>query len=114
MRDDGWSAETAATAIRAQLRRLEEIQKSLKQGLGSLEVKVYDTVPTLVHFQINDEITLGFLLTVSSAHQAPMVRVPKSRAPNDLWERLEANWNKCWQIAEEWPPKSVPTGSNSP
>jgi hypothetical protein len=113
---EGWSAETAAARIGLELRlfeacqgRLEHARVALRRGrqnrnkrkIGTLEVRVYDTVPTLVHYQIGEEIVVGFLLTRRSGDDGPMICVKKGEP---LWSVLEENWNTCWEIGTEWPP----------
>jgi hypothetical protein len=105
---EGLTATTAAARINAQLDDLERRQERLKtlaeaeaqsgkaRSIGSLEVLVYESVPTLVSYQIQDEMLVALLLTHKAFDDGPMIKIKKGEP---LWDIMEDNWTKCREFA---------------
>jgi len=98
--------ETAKKTIERQLANLEHYREELGKydgKNGTLEVRVHDSVPTLVSYQIGDEMLVGFLLTRRAFTAAPMLKIkrPVADAINGTpWGVFEENWEACWKIAK--------------
>lgn len=103
------TVRSAKARINAQLEDLERRRNWLTKlkkekndvaSIGSLEVLVYSTLPTLVSYQIHEEILVGLLFSHTSADNGPLIKVQKNEP---LWNVLQDNWKMVRSCAV--PPK---------
>jgi hypothetical protein len=93
------SADGARLEIKKQLGGLKSMHQRLEGASddgsgGTLRVYVYDCAPTLISYQICDQVLIGMLLLHASANFGPMIYLKKdAKKENSLWNAIRDNWN---------------------
>lgn len=96
----GFTWKSAAKEILNQMESLDRYRNKLKghEGKkGSLDVRIYDSMPTQVFYRIGNDLLVGSLLTRRTFDAGPMISVTKD---TDLWRIYEEEWDFCWELSK--------------